>query len=175
MNKIAIIGSGGSGKSTLAIRLGRGLDLPVYHLDALYWNRGWVATESEKWEQKQRELCAESGWVMDGNYGGTMDVRLSACDTVIFLDLPRMLCLYRVIRRAWRYRNRTRLDMAEGCPERIQGEFLRWIWNYPKVRRPVILEKLNQLRYSKTVVVLSSRRAIKRFLESVEKKQETRN
>jgi len=166
MNRIAIIGSGGSGKSTLAVELGKALNLPVYHLDKLFWNSGWVETEKDKWEEIQRGICSKPKWVIDGNYGGTMDVRLTSCDAVVFLDLPRLLCIFRTIKRALRFRNTTRPDLAEGCPERLTGEFIRWMWDYPKVRRPKILDKLECLRSSKKVIVLDSRKAVRRFLES---------
>lgn len=170
LKRIAIIGSGGSGKSTLAVQLGKALDLPVYHLDKLYWNPGWIQTNKEDWEKIQRRICAETRWVIDGNYGGTMDLRIAACDTLVFLDLPKLLCIFRVLKRALRYRNSTRPDMADDCPERITGEFIRWIWDYPKTRKPAILRKLADLKDGKKVVVLNSRPAIRRFVESLEPK-----
>ena len=169
MNRIAIIGSGGSEKSTLAVEIGKALDLPVYHLDKHFWDSGWVETEQGKWEEIQREICSKSKWVMHGNYGGTMDFRLSSCDTVVFLDLPRVLCIFRTIKQAFCYRNTTRPDLAAGYPERITAEFIRWMWEYLKVRRPKILDKLDGLLGSKKVCVLDSRKAIRRFIESVEK------
>ncbi|MEM6646980.1 MAG: hypothetical protein AAF730_12090 [Bacteroidota bacterium] len=86
MRRVIIIGSGGSGKSTLAKRLGEQLSLPVIHLDAHYWNPGWVETPPDAWAAKVDTLIKGEAWVMDGNYGGTMDARIARADTVIFLS-----------------------------------------------------------------------------------------
>ena len=158
-----IIGSGGAGKSTLAKEVGTRLGLPLFHLDKLYWGAGWTEPDKGDWEKLQVEVCANSEWVIDGNYGGTLDVRLKACDTVIFLDLPRWLCLFRVLMRPLIYRNTPRPDMAEGCIEKLDFVFLKWIWDYRSERRPAILAKLEELEDEKNVYVLDSRRAVKEF------------
>src|ERR1700684_1659738 len=92
--KIILLGSGGAGKSALAHTLGEVMNLPVYHLDALFWSEGWVQPDKEDWIKTQEKLCAQETWILDGNYGGTLDLRFAAADTIIFLDLSRWLCLY---------------------------------------------------------------------------------
>jgi adenylate kinase family enzyme len=164
VRRVLVIGSGGAGKSTLARRLGERLALPVLHLDALYWRAGWVPTPPADWARRVDELLRRDAWVMDGNYGGTLDARLAACDTVVFLDLPRRVCLWRVVRRALRYRGRTRPDMAPGCPERLGPAFLRWVWEYPRRRRPAVLRRLAALRADQRAVVLRSAAAVERFV-----------
>jgi adenylate kinase family enzyme len=95
MKRVAIIGCGGSGKTTVATRLGERTGLPVVLLDQHYWRSGWQETPREEWEALQRELCSRpSWWIMDGNYGGTMAMRLEAADTIIFLDYPTWACLW---------------------------------------------------------------------------------
>src|SRR2546423_1075672 len=123
MQRVVILGSGGAGKSTLARRLGLATGLPVIHLDAEYWQPGWIEPERDQWDQRVSELAAGEQWIMDGNFSRTLDVRLRACDTIIFLDVPRLLCLQRVIRRWWRNRGQVRDDMAPECPEKIDWEF----------------------------------------------------
>jgi len=88
MQRIVIIGCGGSGKSTLASRLAGLLGLPVQHLDQLYWRPGWVATPDPQWRSTVAELCGRPAWIIDGNYGGTMDVRLAAADTIVSWMYP---------------------------------------------------------------------------------------
>jgi adenylate kinase family enzyme len=102
---------------------------------------------------------------MDGNYGGTLERRLEACDTVVLLDLPRALCLRRVIKRRVLFRGRARPDMNEGCRERLTWEFVRWVWTYPRERRPAVLEKLGRLDEGKRVFRLRSPREVEVFLE----------
>ena len=166
MKRVIVIGSGGAGKSTLARALGEQLGLPVVHLDAQFWQAGWVELDKTDWLEWQRNALLEPCWIMDGNYGGTMDLRLEAADTVIFLDLPPALCVARALWRAVRYWGRTRPDMAADCPERLDLNFLRWIWNYPRNNRPVILEKLSRLEGTR-VLRLQSAGAVRRFLTKI--------
>src|SRR3954470_17949621 len=163
MKKILVIGSGGAGKSTFASRLGAILKLEVIHLDSLYWSAGWLEMPKDQWRTTVEELLKKDAWIMDGNYGGTLPARLEACDAVIFLDISRVLCLWRVLKRRALYRRASRPDMAEGCPEKIDWEFIKWIWDYPRKRRPAILEKLQALSHSKTIIVLKSQTEVENF------------
>lgn len=148
MKKVALIGSGGAGKSTLARQLGEELNIEVYHLDSLFWKPNWVGVSKDEQRNIQQDLVEKESWIIDGNYGGTMEIRLDAADTIIFLDISRFTCLFRVIKRSIKYRNRTRPDMGEGCNEKLDIEFLKWIWQYPNKKRPHILASLkNIIRY----------------------------
>src|SRR5436190_13248287 len=88
MRRRLLIGAGGSGKSALATRIAAQTGLPLIHLDYLFWKPGWVETPRDEWRRIVQKLVQRDVWVMDGNYGGTLDLRLAACDTVLFLDLP---------------------------------------------------------------------------------------
>jgi adenylate kinase family enzyme len=116
-------------------------------------------------------LLARDRWVMDGNYAGTLDRRLAACDTVVFLDLPRAVCLWRAAKRRILYHRRARPDMTPGCPERMTWEFIRWIWDYPRERRPGVLAKLAVLRPDQRAVVLRSTAQADDFLRSLAAEQ----
>lgn len=167
MKRIMIIGCGGAGKSTLARELGAKLGLPVHPLDRLFWRSGWVPTPRDEWAQIQTQLCAAPAWIIEGNYGGTMDIRLAACDTVIFLDYPRRICLWRAIKRFLTYRGRVRPDMTDGCQERLNWDFLRWIWRYRRHYRPEFVAKLDRLGADKTVIRLTHPAATKAFLRQL--------
>lgn len=167
MKKVAIIGSSGSGKSTLARKLGEKLKRKVYHLDVLFWKPNWVGVPRDEQRKVQMDLVREEEWIIDGNYSGTMEIRLSAADTIIFLDIRRTICVYRAFKRMLHYRNRTRPDMGEGCNERFSFKFFKWIWEYPKTRKPRILERLEQLSTDKEVIILKSPKDIQHFLEKV--------
>lgn len=167
LRRIMIIGSGGAGKSTFARRLGRALGREVVHLDALYWRAGWAEPPKDEWARRVAELARGESWILDGNYGGTMDIRLDACDTVIFLDMPRVLCVWRVLKRIASYRKGSRPDIAAGCDEHINWEFIKYVWNYPRSRRPKILEKLKALSAEKTVVHLKSGKDVEDFLSKM--------
>ena len=168
MRKVLVIGSGGAGKSTFARRLGARLGLEVIHLDTAYWRPGWVATPKDEWRQKVDELCRRESWVMDGNFSATLEPRLAACDTVVFLDLPRAVCLWRVLKRAVMYRNAPRPDMAEGCREKFDLEFLLWVWNYPARSRPKVLALLEKHAEGRKIVRLRSSAEAERFLNQSE-------
>lgn len=96
-----------------------------------------------------------------------MEARLAAADMVIFLDLPRLLCLWRIVWRRFRYCRRTRPDMAEGCREQLSRDFALYVWRYPEATRPRVLARLAAVGSGTRVVHLRSRSAVRAFLRSV--------
>ena len=168
MKRIVLIGSGGSGKSTLARQLGEKLKIDVYHLDTLFWKPNWEGVPKDEQRKVQNTLVKKDKWIIDGNYGGTMEIRLSAADTIIFIDIHRNICIYRAFKRMLKYRNKTRPDMSEGCKERFDLDFFNWIWNYPKTKKPEILKRLHQLSKDKQVIILKSPKEVQQFLEKVQ-------
>lgn len=167
MKRVLVIGSGGAGKSTFARRLGERLGLPVVHLDAHFWRPGWVETPKDEWRQTVDELCAREAWVMDGNFSGTLVQRLAACDTVIFLDMPRAVCVWRALKRWFMYRNVRRPDMAEGCGEKFDLKFLHWVWTYPSRSRPKVIARVDEVAAGKRVIRLRSDAEVEKFLTEV--------
>jgi adenylate kinase family enzyme len=164
MKKVLVIGSGGAGKSILASRLGGLLKIPVLHLDRFYWRSGWIEPPKDQWVKTVDGLLRQDAWIMDGNYSGTLAMRVDASDTVIFLDLPRVLCVWRVLKRALIYRNDVRPDMAEGCREKLNWEFISWVWNYSTRSRPKIMQLLRSNSERKKIVWLRSSSEVESFL-----------
>jgi adenylate kinase family enzyme len=168
VKRIVIIGPGGAGKSTLALQLGAVLDLPVIHLDRELWQPGWVITPRDSQVRLQAEMVTGDRWIIDGNYGATLQIRLTAADTVLFLDLHPLRCLWRVFKRSIRYRGRTRPDMGPGCLERWPNrEFLTWIATYRRRKRPAVRQMLGQLSSSTDVHELRSPRQVRHFLKEI--------
>lgn len=171
MQRVLIVGSGGAGKSTLARQLGECTGLPVVHLDVHFWQAGWQSVSRETFDAFLAQALAEGRWIMDGNYDRTLTWRLERADTLIFLDLSRWICLYRIFARVWRYRGRTRPDLAPGCPEQVDRAFTRWVWRYPIDVRPQMLEHLEAARTAgKTVVHLRTRREVAAWVREMEKR-----
>ena len=162
-----IIGCGGSGKTTLATLIGEKLQQPVIYLDQHFWTPGWVPVPPERWSKLVSELAAGKSWVMDGNYGGTMELRLEKADTIIFLYLSRWLCLYRILKRTLKYYGKVRPRMAKGCPERFSLEFIHYVMSYNDSRAPKILNRLLELKDEKKIYVLKSRKAVSNFMKSI--------
>ena len=166
MERILIIGCGGSGKSTLARALGEKTGLPVVHLDKLFWKPGWNESTREEIDQKIQAEMAKPRWIMDGNYNRTMSERLRHCDTVIYLDFSRMACILGVIKRVLTTYGRVRPDMGDGCPERFDWEFLKWVWNYNRDKRDQNYRRLKETDKAE-IIVLKNRTAVKKFLKSL--------
>jgi adenylate kinase family enzyme len=166
MKRVVIIGCGGAGKSTLAQELGKRTGLPVIHLDSIFWLPGWVEMNRDEFDRKIRAELEKEQWIIDGNYNRTMPERVARCDTIIYLDFPRIVCLYGIFKRLLTNIGKTRPDMGEGCPERIDWEFLKWVWNYNKDKRERNYRLLNEATHAETIV-LKNRRAVKKFLKSL--------
>ncbi|MBE8477511.1 P-loop NTPase family protein [Streptomyces justiciae] len=163
MKRVAIVGCGGSGKSYVARELGRRLDAPVTHLDAVYYDDDWNELPKDTFAQLQRDLVATPNWVIDGNYNSTLQIRLEACDTVVFMDTPTWTCLWGVLSRQLRHGHGQNKD--NGIYNRIHLGVLRYVLSYRRTMRPRVLAKIDEhARSHAQVVMLTSRRQARRWL-----------
>lgn len=163
MNKIMIVGSPGSGKTTLALKLSRLTGIPVIHLDKLFWREGWNHVSREEFDELLKKALSGEKWIIDGNYGRTLDIRLQHADTVIFLACNRLLCLFRVLKRTVISYGKTRFDMGDGCPERFDFEFIKYVWSFDKKSITEKLKKSDNIN----VAVIKNNRSLKRFLKEL--------
>ena len=166
--KITVIGYCGAGKSTLARTLGERYGIPVLHFDRVHWAPGWQERDKKEAHQIAHEYMEQPEWVIDGNYTKyEYRRRMAEADMIIFLDFPRLNCFVRAWKRYFHYRGRTREDMTEGCPEKIDAEFMRWILWESRTRKKK--ENYQQIvkQYSEKTVVLRSQKEIDRFLEGL--------
>ena len=164
MERILIIGCSGSGKSTLARALKEKLGLPVIHLDQLWWQEGWQHVSREEFDQRLDLALSMDRWIMDGNYSRTIPQRLEKCDTILYLDFSRWACLLGMCQRVLGNYGKVRPDMSDGCPERFDWEFVKFIWNFNKNNRVRNYTYLAQAKHAESIV-LKSRKEVRDFLD----------
>lgn len=167
MKKIMVLGCCGAGKSTFARALQQRTGLELIHLDQHYFQPNWVEPESTQWAEKVKQLAAKDSWIIDGNYGGTMDIRLAVADTVVFLSYPTWTCLKRVLLRTWKNYGKERGDVPAGCKERFSLSFLHYVALFNRVKRPNILAKLKAVEKEKAIYILSNDQAVDNFLKKL--------
>lgn len=169
--KIAVIGYSGAGKSTLAARLGDMYGLPVLHLDSVHFLPNWEERElSEKRRIVADFMRDNDGWVIDGNYSAQFrEERLEQADMIVLMLFDRFSCLWRVIKRYRRFRGKTRPDMGEGCIEKLDFEFVRWVLHDGRTKKKKADYKAICDKYPDKVTVLKNQRQLDEFLRRTEK------
>lgn len=141
--RILVIGSSGSGKSTLSRALSARLDAHYISMDReFFWLPGWNLRPRPEIRELIARAIEGERWVMDGTSPGSLDLRLPRADVVVWLRMPRLLCIARVLRRRLRYAGRSRPEMAPGCPEKVDRAFLSYVWNFERTQTPEILDAL---------------------------------
>ena len=169
MQRVMVMGSSGSGKSTFARRLSEMTGIPFVSLDTLYWKPGWVPSDNAEFGQRVAEVVRQPQWVMDGNYtsSGAGELRRHSSDTVIWFDLPRRTCVFGIMKRIAGSYGKVRREMAEGCPERIDFEFFRYVWTYRNRQRPKLLDYFQGLRADQSFVCFTDRTQVDDFLKQI--------
>ncbi len=166
MKKIMIVGPAGSGKSTLALQLHKHLGLPVFHLDSFFWEKGWVMRSDDDFQADINKILEKQAWITDGNYSRFSTQRMKDADTLIFIDFGKYFSVWRIINRYLKEKGRERISGAKGCPEKIDWEFIKWVWNWPKKYRQYWLN-IPQEYPNLNFIHLTSTKEIKVFLEKL--------
>jgi adenylate kinase family enzyme len=166
MEKIAIIGSSGAGKSTLAKKLGSILKIKVFHMDRFCWLRGWKGKTGDTRIDILQELVRGKQWIIEGTYLDSSAPRLEAADTIIFLDTPPLLCFWRIIKRHWEYRKRSRRDIPERCTDKLTLLHMLKVLVFPLIGRRRLKKKLHKYG-SKRIIRLRSVKEVEDFLAQV--------
>lgn len=167
MQRVLVIGISGAGKSTFSRALGAKTGLPIIHLDTEFWQPGWKVTPTAEWNVKVAELIKRDAWIMDGNFAGTFDLRMPRADALVWFDYPRLICLKRALWRVVKDYNRVRADLAAGCPERFDLEFLRYIWTFNAKERPRVVASLAKCGAHLNPVVFRRDADVARFLDGI--------
>ena len=162
MKKIIVIGCPGSGKSTFSKALHKITGIPLFHLDMMFWNADKTTVEKSVFYERLSKTIQNSEWIIDGNYGSTMELRLQECDTIIFLDYSLEVCLNGVRER----RGKARSDMPWIETEE-DVEFIEFIKNYNSQSRPQVIELLDKYSH-KNIFIFINRSEADEFLNLIQ-------
>ena len=164
LNKVMVIGCCGAGKSTFSKKLNAITFLDIIHLDQYYWKDNWIETPREEWTEIVKKLSKKKQWIIEGNYAGTMDIRIEQADTIIYLDYSTLKCLWRITTRIFRYWRQQRPDMTAGCKERFDFDFYRFVATFNLKNRKKLTKKLQQQKNSKSIFIFKNDRMADDFL-----------
>jgi adenylate kinase family enzyme len=167
MRRVLVIGICGAGKSTFSQVLAARTGLPLVHLDKEFWRPGWTETPRPEWRTRVAELVAGERWIMDGNYAGSLDLRLPRADSVVWFDYPTLRSMRRVLWRIATAYGKVRTDMAPGCPEQLDPQFLHYIWTFNTRKRPLIVAALAEFGRHIEPVVFRRDGEVRQFLEQL--------
>lgn len=163
VKRISIVGGPGTGKSTLAYNLGKKLDLPVYHLDAIDHFENWRKRDKEERDKIILEKIEEPKWIIDGTYTSTLEKRLKKSDLIIFLNYTPIARLKGVLSRYIRGRNREKPDIP-GCKEKMELKFIKFTLNWEKNKGRTIKEELGKNK-DKNILIFKKRKDLNKWYE----------
>ncbi|MCL4380101.1 hypothetical protein M1466_01230 [Candidatus Dependentiae bacterium] len=161
--KIAILGNAGSGKTTLALQLQQLLKLPLYHLDKYFWKPNWQPSEYAEFERIHNSLCGQPAWIIEGMNTRIVQYRIEAANIIIFLDVPRLACLRRVIFRTIKNFINIPSTNPAGCRDRFSLTFFRFIWNFNLIQRERVLTLLQNYP-TKKIFIIQNQQDLKHLL-----------
>lgn len=139
--RIAIVGTSGSGKTTLGEQAARRLHCPYIDLDALHWEANWTPADPQVFHQRVSQAIQGSAWIVGGNYRAVRDLVWPRANTLVWLDYPLLLVLWRQF---WRVLRRVirQEELWSGNRETWRGQFMSrdslFLWaikTHPRHRR----------------------------------------
>ncbi|MBB3607969.1 AAA family ATPase [Rhizobium sp. BK602] len=165
-DRILVMGCSGGGKTTLSRKICACANLPYVSMDReFFWLPGWVKRDKAEERALIAAKVTEARWLIDGTAPSSFDLRLPRTELVLWVRMPRRLCMWGALSRAARWLGRSRPDMAPGCPERIDWEFLRYIWDWERKFAPKVLAGLAQHGPDVPVLQLKSRGDMRELLD----------
>lgn len=167
-HKIAVIGCPGSGKTYLTFALQKKLQLPVYHLDQYAWLPGWQRIDFQELQQVHHQLCQQDSWIMEGIYFKLLSERIACADAIIFLDMPRAVCIKNILKRSISGFGKVLPGDPQGCHQNMFNykfiDFLSYVWNFNRKHRKHVLDLLECNKDRKQIFVINSRHQLNVFI-----------
>ncbi len=171
MNRVTIFGSPGSGKTEFSERLSVALNtLNVYHLDEYFWKPGWIKTTQKERLDILEKMTTQDSWIIEGNFSNIVDYQLAVTKSVIYIKLPVLVCLWRVIKRRLSYLSKDIPEIAPSCPDKISYKLLKSVWKYPSTDGIVLQKKLEAKKHKLQVFTLNSQAEMTSFLKRAQVK-----
>jgi adenylate kinase family enzyme len=167
MERILILGISGSGKTTLARRLHEILPLPIHFLDLYFWLPGWNFPDGESWFSKIHEISDTNRWIIEGNYESALEILIPRADTIVLMHVSRFTALLRILKRTTIHLNKPRDDRPKGCAEKIDWEFIKYIWKFEVDRKPSIESAIERLGGKSDLILLKNSREVERFYQRI--------
>jgi len=167
MKRILIIGSNGAGKSTFSFRLAEKLNLPLVHLDQIYWYGNWQVTPHEEFKKIVLSEAQKEHWIIEGNNLRTLEQRLPYADTLFWFEFPPVVCIANILKREWKYRGRARPDMPESCVSKVDMKFLKYAWTFNSKNHERIIKMLEESKHI-NVIRFTNHRQVEKYIKSLE-------
>ena len=159
--KIAVIGGSGTGKTTLTTNLKEDLNLPVIHIDGIQHFENWKKRDNEERDKIILEKMNADSWIMDGTYTSTLKERIKQAELVIYLDYSRISQVTGVLKRYLKNPGKEKPEIP-GCNEQMTWSFLKWVWNWRKNKRKIVLDAINEVKPSE-ILIFKSRRQLNKW------------
>jgi adenylate kinase family enzyme len=165
--KIAVVGYSASGKSTFSKKLSAHYNIPVLHIDTIYFNENMTINDRTVTEGRIFDMMKKDQWIIDGTYRYLAQNRLEQADHIFLFNLGRWTCFFGLLRRYFKYRKKQRDTMALGNPERIDPSFVKWILWDGRKKDTKQLFKHYMKTYKDKIIVFKNRKDVKKYLESI--------
>ena len=168
--RISIIGYSASGKSTLAKTIGEILGIPILHLDKVNFLPNWEERKKTESTKIVEDFINnnKNKFIIDGNYSKfAYELRMKISDKIIFMDFDRFTCLFQAFQRYNEYKGKVRDSMSEGCCEKLDWDFIKWILF--EGRKEERVNKFNKLieEYREKIIILKNRKEVDDFIDKI--------
>ena len=171
-NRIVIFGPSASGKSTLASKIAKKKELSPIHLDQCFWKENWTPSSTEEFREKVISITSDEQWVIEGSYSNVADILFNKADIIIRLKVSPLKCIYRALKRQYKYQGREMPFMAKGCLQNplLSKEtfgFVKWIWDFEKNKTPKFIAIIKEHNLNSKFITLSSIKELNDFIDTL--------